>query len=246
MKKIMATVLAAALCVSAFAKTYTELKTEAAEKLGTVKSGSEDFYKLRKNIALENSAVLSASLEEFGKDADSFLLWGEGDAKGLTNEEYQKKTVMRHLYATHFGLHPEEQATIPAFLACIVWPLHYQKYIETANPTFYAELKASGWKIGGREIPQWCKILLAQANGDDDFIYALGFENGRNNPVFLKIWKQKLSTMTPAEAYKATCDAEDFLDSLATQTAKDKELLQTVREQQDKYYLRLTRGNKIK
>ncbi len=238
MKKLIISILAVAVSATAFSKSVDDCIVEIKAKM----DAGINRWDAINDTAIENEAVL----------AEHFNAWVSNPANSIfergnaTTEEYQKRVDTRALFARYLKLNPEKIKNIPVYLGVNTNPKAYYNNVIVSNPTFYEDLKKNDFIIDEKRIQMWAIIQLAMSAGDEDYIFSLGWKKAGINADFIKVWKNRLQTMNYADAYKATLEAEDYLDSISNPSEQTKKTLQMVRDYQDKFYLRLTRSNKIK
>ena len=185
-KKLITITAALAIGAGAYAKTLSELSGELKALKG---------WETRVAWANTNAAEIEAVFPEY-------KTLPESQTDGWTVE----KDVCGYAYLAGACTFP--QAT-DWELCC----LHSGKFVELktqSDPTFYSELKAGGWKIGGKQITMRQKVSMAYTMRDFDFFVENNqpevFEVMYIDGAVSKWLAKKLLSMTDTAKAKTICN----------------------------------------
>ena len=169
MKKIIITTLALVCGLGAYAKTLAELKAELPAY-----SDNKEVRAARLAYFRENSADF---LREFnawaGTNAAKFYGFEEPNSQMGEAQKAEAAEMRNFMCAVYWVLEPD----CPANTGLRTVPQLYIKNAESANPTYYRDLKAAGFEIDGVKLPPLVQIRVAAICGDLDYFANLDWKN---------------------------------------------------------------------
>lgn len=173
MKKITAILVACAFGACAYSKSLDELTAEYQSLSG---DDSQALWRAQKDFVRENSADLKTAFESW-KNADvAKFAWQESEfkelAKSLSAEDIKKvdaqKQIFMHLYQQEKGA-----LSAPDRVLMLLSTRTFCEVKAVDNPSYYSEIKAAGWVVGGVKLPPTNRALLACFNSDAEYLMSM-------------------------------------------------------------------------
>ncbi len=166
MKKTITILFATLTAFCVFAKTPDELIAEF-----NAKASSDKDYKVAQQIAIENASDVKSAVQVWANgDVAKF---DEATCKARTTEQSKNVQAARMIAGQYLNLNSAEIKSVPLAFACLVISRKVIGVYSVDNPNFYEELKASGFKVDGVEIPPYARLNLVLTAKDYDYLATL-------------------------------------------------------------------------
>ena len=210
MKKIIITLTALALGVSAFAKTEAELVSEYTALAPTA---SATLFQVQRQYADDNAADLIVAFNTWKTTPNAKLSYDELNVNITDKVALNTALTLKHVFAK---LYDHNSATLEAsdLVLCELGSGH----IKDAKPAaWYEAIKVANWVVEGKTLGGKERFFLAHQFGDTAYIDGLSFENAKAVGIYwLNEWIGRrasvLLSMSDVEAAKSECSAiENYL-----------------------------------
>ncbi len=250
MKKFVILISIFAFCVGIHAKTFDEIMAEYT----AITSENGSVYKLQKAYVIENKTDCITAFNEW-KQTD-FAKYRPSEKPEIWQKLNSEQEASEHKKRELFGrLYDFAFAEIEASdrVLCNLGSGALKRKMDVENPTFYQNIKSSGFIVDGLVLPvntqMWLALLF------DDIEYAVNYiKTNKGNTNWWTIrdfirrsfFAKYLSELNDVKAaYEFTLIVESAIMSNPQKQHLINELKE-VRDFQDTYYLRLSRANKTK
>ena len=186
MKRLITTILAGVLAISAFAKTQSELISEFRVL--------PNDLKVRQDWATENKADILAVWESWKTSAAA-----KSD-DGLSGSALADNRTLRWIFGKLCDNHYAEMQPMSdiAFIRIGCWQVVPKK-----GAVWYAQLKAADFVVDGVALDDWGKCVLSNWFADDETMMSLPAAVCIRNAAYPKIVAKSLLSMSDVSQAKA-------------------------------------------
>ena len=233
MKKIIASILALACGLCAYAKTLDELVAGMPAIDESVKGRWE-----------QRVEYVNANYADFAREFAAYLAsdFATKNQADITDEQRKIRSALTPFYA-HYGdkFNVSDAAgirlSVPAFY----------KWTGAAK---YQSIKAAGWKIGGVAIPPNLVFSYAVRAKDKDYIASITLKQARETGVLAQWAELKIDSLFEAKDRVAALDEateiEMALLAMKNRTPAVNKALERVKELNEGLYINVLHKNKLK
>ncbi len=231
MKKLLTIITLTAVAVFAHAKTSEDLVKE----YDTLIAKGLGWWEACSQIVDINPSDCSTVFASWKDTIPAKFTPGEEPNKNTPEAEKLQNEKLAKIMCVYMKKNPTELVNSPLRTALVRNSNSCLHILRTSNPNIYDELKGKDFVVDGYKLQLFVILNLAESQKDDELICSLGWENTGGSRVFVDAWKRKLATMSALNAYKATCEAEDYFMKKSSLSEADQNTLKAVRDLQDMY-----------
>ena len=209
MKKIIISMLAVTIAVSAIAKTSAELVAE----YNALKTEGSSQWEAGMKVYENNAKDIPALYDAWKNTNAAKFIPTEEPNKAMTKAQKDESVALRAIFAQYLIANPDQIAKTPTRTACLAVASRCVAALEEDNPTFYEELKSAKFVVDGIELPAYSRLNLAKGAGDTEYIKSAPVKDGMDAPdVYLEILLDSLLESNDIIAAKNKCrEIENFL-----------------------------------